>query len=143
LRTPWRVTENSRAQNYGRIVARILVADDNQDAADSMAILMRLDGHEVIIAYNGEEALALFQSFRPELAVLDIGMPNCNGYEVARRLRAGSTCPPVLVAVTGWGQPDDVNRALDSGFDHHFAKPVSWELLKSVIAKLSTQTEAS
>jgi signal transduction histidine kinase len=112
---------------------RILVADDNRDAADSLAYMLRLAGHEVRIAYDGQQAVDLVETFRPALALLDIGMPRLNGYETARRLRkdahgAGMT----LVALTGWGQPDDRNRSLAAGFDHHLVKPVDPPMLEKL-----------
>jgi len=104
---------------------RILLADDNADFADSLAELFAARGHEVRVAHNGAEALAAAAAFNPDFAFLDIGMPKVHGYEVARRLRdmpATSEC--VLVAVTGWGQEDDRQRAREAGFDRHILKPV-------------------
>ena len=104
---------------------RILLADDNVDFADSLAELFAARGHEVRVAHNGAEALAAAAAFNPDFAFLDIGMPKVHGYEVARRLRdmpATSEC--VLVAVTGWGQEDDRQRAREAGFDRHIVKPV-------------------
>lgn len=104
---------------------RILIADDNRASTDSMAMLLEFDGHEVVKAYNGAEALSLAETFRPEVVLLDIGMPKLNGHEVAQRLRAtawGKTI--VLVAMSGWGQEQDQQRSRDSGFDHHLIKPV-------------------
>ena len=104
---------------------RILLADDNVDFADSLAELFAARGHEVRVAHNGAEALAAAAAFNPDFAFLDIGMPKVHGYEVARRLRdmpATSEC--VLIAVTGWGQEDDRQRAREAGFDRHIVKPV-------------------
>jgi two-component system, chemotaxis family, CheB/CheR fusion protein len=104
---------------------RVLVADDNRDAAESLATLFRMDGHEVTVVHNGKEALAAFSAVQPEFALLDIGMPELNGYEVARQVRQGSLGRAVtLIAVTGWGQDKDKARALAAGFNHHFTKPV-------------------
>lgn len=104
---------------------RILVADDNRDAAASLATLLSLDGHEVSVAYDGRDALASAETFRPDVALLDIGMPNLNGYEVAQSIRsAGWGRSMMLVAVTGWGQSEDKRRAREAGFDHHFTKPL-------------------
>jgi DNA-binding response OmpR family regulator len=102
---------------------RVLVADDNVDAGDSLAMLLRLDGHEVELARNGPEALALFERMRPDVAILDIGMPGLNGYVVALRIREQKS-DVTLIALTGWGQEADKARARASGFDHHFTKPV-------------------
>jgi signal transduction histidine kinase len=115
---------------------RVLVADDNLDAGESLAMLLRLDGHEVQVASNGPEALALFDRMNPEIAILDIGMPGLTGYEVAQRIRAQKLARPVtLIAVTGWGQEADKARAAESGFDHHFTKPIEPESLSALIGK--------
>jgi len=109
---------------------RILVADDNRDAADSLAMLLELQGHETRVAYDGREALSAFAAFQPEIVLLDIGMPELNGYEVAERIRrepGGDAV--VLAALTGWGQQQDKRQAKAAGFDHHFAKPVDPDLL--------------
>jgi CheY-like chemotaxis protein len=104
---------------------RILVADDNRDGADSCATLLQLSGHTVVTAYNGAQAFAVAEEFRPEVALLDIGMPELNGYDVAQKIRSESWArAPVLVAITGWGQEEDRRRAIAAGFDHHLAKPL-------------------
>ena len=104
---------------------RVLIADDNRDAAESLAILLRLEGHDVTVVNNGREALSAFQAVVPEVVLLDIGMPELDGYEVARLIRqraAGGDA--LLIAVTGWGQESDKARAVAAGFNHHFTKPV-------------------
>jgi signal transduction histidine kinase/CheY-like chemotaxis protein len=104
---------------------RILVVDDNRDTADSLAMVLRLMGHEIQTAHNGVEAVQAAASFRPDVAFLDIGMPKMNGYEVARHIREqpwGTTI--VLIALTGWGQEEDKKRASEAGFRHHLTKPV-------------------
>lgn len=104
---------------------KVLVADDNQDAADSLAMILRLEGHNVTVAHNGADALTHFASFRPEFALLDIGMPGLSGYEVARRIRqAPEGRAATLIAVTGWGQDSDKAAARSAGFDLHFTKPL-------------------
>jgi CheY-like chemotaxis protein len=104
---------------------RVLIADDNRDAAESLAVLLRMHGHEVTVAYDGPQALALLTQVHPEVALLDIGMPGLNGYEVARRVRQGPLGRTItLIAVTGWGQDRDKAQAHLAGFDHHFTKPV-------------------
>jgi signal transduction histidine kinase/ActR/RegA family two-component response regulator len=119
---------------------RILVADDNRDAADSLAVMLRMGGHEVRTAYDGEQALDLAQAFRPRLALLDIGMPKVNGYETARRLRETAHGRDiVLIALTGWGQPDDKQRSRLAGFDHHLVKPVDPTALDRLLASASRQ----
>lgn len=109
---------------------RVLIADDNRDSAESLGMLLSLEGHEVHVAYTGGEALALAVAKPPELAFLDIGMPDMDGFELARRLRSvpfGHR--PTLVAVTGWGRPDDIRKALEAGFDHHVTKPLDPDVL--------------
>ena len=113
---------------------RVLIADDNRDAADSLAMLLRLEGHEVNVVHDGKQALAAFHDFNPEVALLDIGMPELDGYEVARQVRQGTLGRAVtLVAVTGWGQETDKARALAAGFNHHFTKPVAPERLVELL----------
>jgi PAS domain S-box-containing protein len=116
---------------------RILVVDDNQDAANSLAVLLRLAGHEVRSAYDGATALALAADFRPALVLLDIGMPEMDGYTVARRLRENAELGPlVLVALTGWGQHEDRRRSKQAGFDHHLVKPVDPAMLVRLLSSL-------
>jgi PAS domain S-box-containing protein len=107
-----------------QVSLRVLVADDNRDAADSLQRVLALFGHEVRVAYDGAAALRVGQEFRPRVAVLDIGMPGTDGYEVARAFRKNLGSDVKLVALTGWGQEADRRRALESGFDHHLTKPV-------------------
>jgi DNA-binding response OmpR family regulator len=103
---------------------RVLVADDNTDAADSLAMLLELSGYDVRVAHNGRAALALAQTFRPHTAVLDIDMPDISGYEVARELRRGKGGAEMrLIALTGRGQDSDRLRANKAGFNHHITKP--------------------
>jgi len=104
---------------------RILVADDNRDAAESLAALLQLEGHEVTLAYDGADALAAYERVHPQVCLLDIGMPLRTGNEVAALIRARGDGPaPTLVAITGWGQDADRTQALAAGFDHHLTKPV-------------------
>jgi CheY-like chemotaxis protein len=104
---------------------RIVIADDNEDSAQSFAMLLSFSGHEVKIAHDGAEALDAVRSFRPDVAFLDIGMPVLTGYEVAQAVRAEPWGSEVtLIAVTGWGQPDDKQRAHTAGFDRHLVKPI-------------------
>jgi PAS domain S-box-containing protein len=113
---------------------RVLVVDDNEDAADSLAILLRLAGQNVRAAYDGPTALRLAEEFRPDLALIDIGMPGMDGHEVARKLRA--TFAPdrlTLIALTGWGHEDDRRRSREAGFDHHLVKPVEPNVLKQLL----------
>ncbi len=114
---------------------RVLIADDNRDAAESLALLLTMHGHEVFVAADGVDALDAVTSFEPDIAVLDIGMPRMNGYDVARELRARSDGHDVrLIALTGRGQSDDRQRPFDAGFDAHLTKPPDIEsLLKELL----------
>ena len=117
---------------------RVLVVDDNRDAADSCAMMLKLSGHQVETTYNGTRALQVGESFRPHVVLLDIGLPDINGYEVARRIRHsawGAELP--LVAVTGWGKEEDRERAYAAGFDHHLTKPVVPEAVESVVSAIA------
>jgi PAS domain S-box-containing protein len=117
---------------------RILVVDDNCDAAASLGMLLRIMGNDVRTAYDGDAAFALAETFRPHVAVLDIGLPKSNGYEVARHIREqrwGRSM--VLIAATGWGQAADRERSRTAGFDHHLVKPVDPAALLRLLAELS------
>jgi signal transduction histidine kinase/CheY-like chemotaxis protein len=114
---------------------RILLADDNRDAAESLAIILRLEGHEVEVAHDGATALESFASMRPDVALLDIGMPKLNGFEVAQQIRAQAAGEPVLlIAITGWAQDSDRARSRAAGFDHHLTKPVEPDILIELLA---------
>jgi signal transduction histidine kinase len=116
---------------------RVLVADDNRDAADSLQRILALYGHEVRVAYDGGAALRLGEEFHPRVAILDIGMPGTNGYDVARALRHHNGPQVTLVALTGWGQEADRRRASEAGFDHHLTKPVDPKALNELLARLA------
>ena len=114
---------------------RILVVDDNRDAVESLSKLLRMKGHDVVVAGDGVAAIAVAATFLPEIALLDIGMPKMNGYEAASELRKQSWGKSMfLVAMTGWGQEDDKRRALAAGFDHHLTKPVDPTALDQLLA---------
>ena len=113
---------------------RILIVDDNRDAADTMGMLLELGGHEVIVAHSGNQALELGRQRRPDVVILDIGMPDINGYEVARTARSedwGRSA--LLIALTGWGQAEDKERARMAGFDRHLTKPVDPDLVEEIL----------
>jgi CheY-like chemotaxis protein len=116
---------------------RILVADDNSDALESLATLLELGGHEVFSAANGALALESAERNLPEVALLDIGMPKLDGYEVARRIRAQPWGRGItLVALTGWGQDSDRRRSGEAGFDSHLVKPLDLDKLTELLGRL-------
>ena len=115
---------------------RVLVVDDNRDAADSMASLLRAMGHDVRVAYGGVDGLAQAGTFVPQIALLDIGMPDMDGHALARAIRALDVGPTMLlVALTGWGQHDDRERSRAAGFDEHVAKPIDVATLERLLAR--------
>jgi CheY-like chemotaxis protein/two-component sensor histidine kinase len=113
---------------------RILLADDNEDFVESLGVLLESMGHQVRLTHDGARALEAAGTFAADLALLDIGLPGINGYDLARRIRASIARPPVLVAVTGWGQEHDKRRSREAGFDHHLVKPVTREQLEAIVA---------
>jgi CheY-like chemotaxis protein len=130
--------------NTGSVCTRVLVVDDNRDAAVSLAMLLRALGNEVQTANDGITALEAIRSFQPSLVLLDLGMPGMSGYEVAERARAmpeakGAT----LVALTGWGQADDRQRTKDAGFDQHLVKPVELQTLQALLSQVQSQKMAA
>lgn len=119
---------------------RILIVDDNADAADSLAMLLAFQGHETQVCYSGKEALACAEEFKPELGLLDIGLPEMNGYDLAKRLRMSSQLNGLyLIALTGYGQVEDQQRALAAGFDEHLIKPLDMAALERALAALATR----
>lgn len=115
---------------------RVLVVDDNRDAADAIALLLREMGHEPEVVYTPYAALELPGRCNADLVLLDIGMPGMDGYELARQLRASTKTAARFVALTGFGASDGARRALEAGFDEHLVKPVSGETLRRVLAKV-------
>jgi PAS domain S-box-containing protein len=117
---------------------KILVVDDNRDAADTCAMLLEASGHHVQTAYTGRQALELARTFRPHALLLDIGLPDINGYQLAQLVRANPWGrSAVLVAITGWGQEQDRLRAVEAGFDQHLVKPISAETVESLLQSLA------
>jgi PAS domain S-box-containing protein len=142
VRLPRRMLETqtpgatARDRSVATIERRVLVADDIHDAAESLAMLLQMDGHDVTVVHDGEAALAAILKLQPQVAILDIGMPGLSGYEVASRVRgSGRNGELKLIAVTGWGQESDKSRALAAGFDHHFTKPIDTEQLGALLQK--------
>ncbi|HEY4121149.1 MAG TPA: response regulator [Byssovorax sp.] len=113
---------------------RVLVVDDNPDVLATISELVAVLGHDVTTASSGGEALAAAARSEPELVLLDIGLPDISGYEVARRLRQISGAPMRIVAVTGWGQESDRMRSAAAGFDLHLVKPIGVEALTDLLA---------
>ncbi len=116
---------------------RILIVDDNRDGADSLVMLLRIMGNDTRTAYDGQQGVDVAEEFRPEVMLLDIGLPKLNGYEACRRIRQqpwGKSV--VLIAMTGWGQEDDRRRSQEAGFDHHMVKPVDPQDLMKLLAEL-------
>jgi CheY-like chemotaxis protein len=111
----------------------VLIVDDNRDAADSMADLLRVFGHDIEVAYDSESALRLYADRRTDLALLDIGLPDMDGYELARRLRQTLAGCARFVALTGFGTGDTGKKLAEAGFDMHVVKPISPEALASLL----------
>jgi CheY-like chemotaxis protein len=129
----------------GAATRRILVVDDSQDAAESLALLLGTKGHDLRTAYNGEAALEVVDAFRPEVVLLDIGLPRMDGYEVARQLRKRpETEHALLIALTGYGQDQDRRHSAQAGFDYHLVKPVHPdELLKLITRHYEEESHAT
>jgi DNA-binding response OmpR family regulator len=113
-----------------------LVVDDNRDAADSLALLLGFDGHDVRVAYTGRQALEVAHEFLPDVAILDLGLPDLSGYDVARQLRREPALAGVrLIALSGWGQGEHQQQARAAGFDHHLIKPADPDELLALLAE--------
>ena len=132
-------TSASDAGLFGNSAAlRILVADDNKDAAETLAALLQMMEHEVRVVYDGSAAVQAALEFDPQLVLLDIGMPKLNGYDACRQIRAqAGGSARTLVAITGWGQPDDRRCSEEAGFDHHLVKPIDMAALSQVLAQVA------
>jgi signal transduction histidine kinase len=113
---------------------RVLIADDIPDAAEMLRLFVEELGHVVRVAANGVQAVAIAKEFEPQIALLDIGMPRMDGYEAARQIRAALGSGAMLVALTGWGQEEDLQRAREAGFDHHLTKPADPDVVEHLIA---------
>jgi CheY-like chemotaxis protein len=116
---------------------KILVVDDNMDAAETLALLLRARGHEVRVAHDGASALEVSRTFEPEAALLDIGLPQFDGYELARRMRGEQRRQLLLIALTGYGRDDDRRLSAAAGFDHHLVKPVDFLTVESLLASVT------
>jgi CheY-like chemotaxis protein/two-component sensor histidine kinase len=119
--------------------SKVLVVDDNEDAAGSLATLLRLQGHDVRAAFSGREALEVVKNYVPDVALLDLGMPGMDGFELSGRLRQQPGCERVmLVALTGWGQVEDRRRTAAAGIDHHLVKPPDSRTLERLLTRNPT-----
>ena len=114
---------------------RVFVVDDNRDAADTLGMFLALEGYEVRVAYDGDEAIEEAHDFHPDVALLDIGLPGKDGYEIARTIRNERDDDVMLIAVTGYASDDDVAKAREAGFDYHFSKPPNLSALLQRIEK--------
>ena len=123
------------SKTAARARSHILVVDDNADSADMLALLLAQQGHDVTTAYDGTDAIAKARELVPDVVLLDLGLPGISGFEVAQRLRQGHGRDMLLVALTGYGQPEDRRRTQEAGFDHHLLKPVDMDALREVIRK--------
>jgi PAS domain S-box-containing protein len=136
--------DGAKVSVLGADSIRVLIVDDNVDAADVLAEFLKLAGYQTRVAYDGRTAVEMAEILEPAVVLLDLGLPHLNGHEVARRLRAyswgRSAC---LIALTGWGQEDDVRRSREAGFDEHFTKPVDPEMLLGCIISLTRGQRAS
>ena len=124
--------ETTPEQPVRAVSRRVLVVDDNADSAESLAMILEIRGHETRMALDGPQAIAVARDFRPEVVMLDIGLPGMDGYEVARHLRAEHD-GLLLIALTGYGQDEDRRRSQEAGFDHHLVKPVDFSVLQEVM----------
>jgi CheY-like chemotaxis protein len=135
-------TTTAQALAAGRL--KLLVVDDNTDAALTLGMLLDACGHEVMVEHSSSNALARARRDRPDACLLDIGLPEMDGNELARRLRSQSeTAHSVLIAVTGYGQEQDRQQAFESGFRHHFVKPVDMDKLAAVLAEIAGEARAA
>jgi CheY-like chemotaxis protein len=131
------------ARAHQPLSRKVLVVDDNIDAQQGLTLLLELEGHQVITASDGAQGLELAATHRPDLALLDIGMPIMDGYELARRIRSQDWGRSIrLVALSGWGQPEDVSRAREAGFDSHLMKPVTFEVIAEMMNTLGNDGAA-
>jgi CheY-like chemotaxis protein len=115
--------------------ARILIVDDNHDSADSLAVLLKFDGHEVWTAYDGRKAVEVAERERPAVVLMDIGLPGLNGYQASRAMREAGLTDALLIAMTGYGQDEDRRRSREAYFDAHLVKPVDLAVLRQLLAE--------
>jgi CheY-like chemotaxis protein len=117
-----------------------LIIEDNNDAAQTLQKLLEFEGHEATIAHSGRGGIELARALKPDVVLCDIGLPEMSGFDVARELRAHpSTAKCLITAITGYGQPEDVKRAADAGFDRHLVKPVDFDKLLALLDSLQPE----
>jgi signal transduction histidine kinase/CheY-like chemotaxis protein len=134
--------EAAAASAHPAVSRRILVVDDNEDSAESLSVLLRLNGHLVESAHDGRHAIDVAERFRPDVILLDLGMPGMNGYEVCREIRQQPWGGDILlIAQTGWGQDQDRQRTRDAGFDGHLTKPLDHDRLEEILTDLALKTD--
>jgi len=122
---------------------RVFVVDDNHDAADTLGMLLEMEGYDVRIAYDGDDAIRDADEFHPDVALLDIGLPGKDGYEIARHIREDRHGDVMLIAVTGYASEEDVQRARAAGFDYHFGKPANLSaVLQTIRGRFGQQPRA-
>ena len=122
-------------ENVLRRARRVLVVDDNEAAADMLAMMVQMLGHDVRTASDGQQALQVGEEFQPDVVLMDLRMPRMNGYEAATRMRATSWGKAAaLIALTGWGQEEAKQRTEEAGFDHHLVKPANPDALQAILA---------
>jgi signal transduction histidine kinase/DNA-binding response OmpR family regulator len=132
------MSTNGKPAEPATAARRILVADDNRDSADSLAMMLEMLGHQVVCAHDGLEALETAKRSQPELVFMDLGMPRMNGYDAARQIRNRPECDgAVLVALTGWGQEEDRRRSSEAGFDYHIVKPIDFTAVEKLLKDLN------
>ena len=124
-------------------VLRVLIIEDSADAAEIMGELLKRRGHDIRIAYDGETGIDAARTFRPQVIFLDIGLPDTDGYAVARRLRAEGLAGDILVALTGYGEAEDRQRARQAGFDRHLTKPVDPDALLALFDRAGSPTSGA
>ena len=138
---PTSLRSNASAEPVAPRAARILVIDDNRDVGESLVALLELDGHDARAAHDGETGLELAGELRPDVILLDIGLPGKDGYQIAREIRSlpwGSSV--LLIAATGWGEGKDKARAREAGFDFHLTKPVDLDVLARILKERKAAT---
>ncbi len=137
-------TSSSASTRNSTAPRRVLVVDDNVDSAESMAMILKLSGHEVALAHDGGQALEVARTFQPDVVFLDLGMPNVNGYDAARLIRKEPWGERImLVALTGWGQEEDKRRTSAAGFDLHVVKPIDFAKLDALVSQSNERTSSN